>query len=299
MSRIIRWVFGAFGIAFLAVAFKNTWDRSSGFPIPSVWAIGISAVLLVAGLVALARSWTVLFEEREMSPALAGGFYISQMGRYIPGAIWQGVAQVGSATRAGASLKRASATFLVHGAAQAAAGATLAASLSVVGSGLPVIVRVASLLGIVFALVLRRPWIVAAIKLAGRVVRKDLDVDLVPSQRRIVSSWVWVMVTLLANTVAFVLLLGSIQTVDAPLRLGASFLAAWTVGFLALPFPSGIAVREGVLLLLLRGTGISTTSVIAASVALRLIAMCTEFLMIVASQIVRRVRMSPEEVRPS
>src|SRR5438105_12183179 len=122
LGRALRWLFGLAGITFLVIAFRETWRRSQGLPIPKAWAFAAAELLLLFGLLCLARGWARLFSDPGINRSLAAGFYTSQLGRYIPGAVWQFFGQVGLATQAGPSLSRASTAFGVHAAVQLAAG---------------------------------------------------------------------------------------------------------------------------------------------------------------------------------
>ncbi len=58
---------------------------------------------------------------------------------------------------------------------------------------------------------------------------------------------------------------------------------AWMVGFVAVPFPSGLGIREAVHILLL-GPSVGTATLIAASVYFRLAQMLAELVLIAASR---------------
>src|SRR5438105_2580600 len=239
----------------------------------------------------LARAWTRLFVRESLNRCLAAGFYASQLGRYIPGAIWQPLAQVGLATQAGASLQQASTGFGVFALVEVAAGGTVGATLAVLGRGLPLAVRLSALLMLVPMLVLRRGWIVRTLHMVTRLTRKRFGGGIVPSQRAILSSYCWTLVTLVLNSAAFTVLLSSFRGGAPILRSAAAFGFAWTIGFLAIPFPSGIGIREAILILALR-SAVPTSYVIAASVTHRLVSMVGELLMIISSRIVLRSRLS-------
>jgi uncharacterized membrane protein YbhN (UPF0104 family) len=284
VSTLLRWLFGCVGIGFLAVAFNQTWQRSQGLPIPSAWAFGAAGLLIIGGLMCLARAWTRLFSEAEISRALSAAFYTSQLGRYIPGVIWQVLAQVGLATQAGASLPQASTAFGVFALVELAAGGVIGATLGVSGGDLAGVARLSAGLMLVPLLLLQRRWIVWAIHLAARLTRRSFADDLVPGQSAIVRSFFWTVATLVLNCVAFAILLHSMQ-VGAPIvRTASAFGFAWTVGFVAIPFPSGIGIREAVLMLTV-ASQVPKSSIIAASVGHRLVGMVSELVMIVVSRV--------------
>jgi hypothetical protein len=285
----LRWVFGLAGIAFLVITFRETWRRSQGLPIPKAWALSAAGALTLAALFCLARAWIRLLAARDVSRSLAAGFFTSQLGRYIPGAVWQAFAQVGLATDAGVSLRHASTAFGVQALVQVAAGGLLGACLALFGQGVPLIARLLSLVGLLALLVLRRAWLVRALRMVGRVLRRDFADGLVPSQSAILVSFGWTLLAVAANSVAFAMLLASLPG-GAPIAESTSaFAFAWLVGFLAVPFPSGIGVREAVLLLTI-GFQVPRSHVIAASVSQRLLLIGADLVAIVFSRLRMRAR---------
>jgi hypothetical protein len=290
LGPILRWSFGLAGVAFLVIAFGETWRRSQGLPIPRVWAFLSAAGLILFGLYCLARAWGRLLGGHRGNRALAAGFYASQLGRYIPGAVWQALAQVGLATRSGIPLPNASTAFVVNAVIQVSAAGLVGASLAVFGSGVPLTARLLALLALLSLLLLRRAWLVRALQVVERLARRTLAESLVPSQRAVLSSFGWTLGAVLANSVAFALLLTSLPG-GAPIPASSSaFALAWLIGFLAVPFPSGIGVREGVLLVTI-GFAVPKSHVIAASVGQRLVLIGADLLAIISSRI--RLRAHP------
>ena len=251
------------------------------------WALVAAGVAIIAGLICLARAWIGLFSTTRITRALAAAFYTSQIGRYIPGAIWQVLAQVGLATEAGVSLPQASTAFVVFALIEVVAGGTIGAALAVLGHDLSTTTRLFALLMLVPLLFLQRRWIVWAMGLVGRITRKTFPETLVPTQGAILRSYGWTLSTLLLNGVAFAVLLASVQPGTSFAHSVAAFGFAWTIGFLADPFPSGIGIREAVLMFTIGGP-VPKSIIIAASVSHRLVSMICELLMIVASRIALR-----------
>jgi len=284
LGPLLKWVFGLAGIAFLIIAFRDAWRRSQGLPIPRAWAFLSAVLLIIVGLFCLARAWVRLLTEHRANRSLAAGFYMSQLGRYIPGAVWQAVAQVGLATQAGVSLLQASTAFGVQSLVQLAAGGTVGAILAASGRGVPLAIRVSAPLALLPLLLLRRRWLVRALHIVGRLTRRTFADDLVPPQGAILSSFGWTLCTLIANSLAFSLLLSSLPGGAPIVASAAAFGLAWTIGFLAVPFPSGIGVREAVLLVTI-GFRVSRSNVIAASICHRLVLMGAELLVVMSSRI--------------
>ena len=120
------------------------------------------------------------------------------------------------------------------------------------------------------------------VRLLSRVGRRSWPEELIPPQERILRSYAWGIGSLLASGTAFALLASSLHAVKSPVASVPAFALAWTAGFLALPFPSGVGVREVVLLATVGQIG-GDALLIAASLAHRLVTMISEALMILLS----------------
>jgi len=78
---------------------------------------------------------------------------------------------------------------------------------------------------------------------------------------------------MLGASLGFALLLHGLAPGTSIPYAASAFSLAWALGFAALPFPSGLGVREAALAFLLPG---ATAQVIAASIALRLVSIAVE-----------------------
>jgi len=280
LGKALRVLFGLAGAAFLVVAFLQTWDRSGGAVLPS-WPRFAGAVLIAtAGHAVAFVAWSALLGGAR-SRRLVTGFYVAQLGKYVPGAIWQAVGQVGYTVRAGVPAGTAAAAFAVAAVTQPAAAGTVGATLAVTGSGLPPPVRVAALGALGLCALLNRRWMTRALALVGRL-RPGMTAT-VPPQADILRSWRWTILTAAASGLAFAVLLGGLDPRTSLPAATAAFCLAWTVGYLALPFPAGIGVREAVLIATLGGT-VAVPQLIAASVAVRLVLMVAEVTLIAAGR---------------
>lgn len=265
----LRVGFGLLGGAFLLLAVVDTLARVEGLPFPSAWrflaAFGLALVALGCG----ARNWMVVCGPS--THTLVTGFFAAQLGKYMPGGVWQIAGQVGFAKSAGVDWARAYVAFPVHVLTQIASGA-LAAVLFALTATTPV--RWLGFAGLPVLLVLHRAWMVRAVRLLQRLRGAGDDRELVASQREIIVATGWSFGTMLAAGSGFWLL---VPAFDMPaLAVIGGWGVAWTIGFVAVIFPAGIGAREGILLAVLSVGSGATAPIIAASVFHRLVTMAGE-----------------------
>jgi uncharacterized membrane protein YbhN (UPF0104 family) len=286
-ARLARILFGAAGIAFLAIAFRQTLHKSEGLSLPGGRHLAAAGGLQLAAIVFAAMGWATLFDGRNRW-LLARGYFAAQLAKYIPGAIWQPIGQIRLAADAGVPLGPATFTFLVHSIVQTVAGASLA-TLLVFSDGPSTSVRLLALLGLVLLPVLRRSWALSIMRAVGRWTRRRSHDDLVPGQPALLRSYGWAAATLVSGGVIFAVLLSSVlpsSTHVSPVLIIPAFILAWTAGYVAIPFPSGLGVREGVLIAILSPL-VPAAPIIAASVFQRLVAMGAELTVFAMSWVKR------------
>jgi hypothetical protein len=246
----------AAGLIALAVAFAASYERARQDVTPGAGWLALSTVLMAGGLRCFAQGWVAVVDGRGDPAGLRRGWYAAQLGKYVPGGIWQPAAQVATSDL---GPRRGSAAFLSWAGCYAVAGAVLGGlGIALWGAGWRRLGAVGLLAPVALALLLLRG--------RGPILRPTA----------------WMGAGLVLHALAYGLLLRSI---GGPLGLGAaSFCLAWLAGFLAVPVPSGLAVREAVLVALIGGPA---APVIAASVAQRLTGMAAEVALIATSRLIR------------
>jgi glycosyltransferase 2 family protein len=279
---VVRTAFGLIGAAFLLVVFFQTWDRSRDVLVLPWWRPAVAVVLSALGLLCALGAWRTLLGPKGRR-GLAWGFYVSQLGKYVPGGIWQPAGQIGYAAQTTGSLADAGTSFAVFAVTQTVAGAVLGATLALVHPDLAPVHRIGLLGGASLLLLLDRRWMVRALGLLGRarVLRGE---PTVPGQGEILAACLWSVGTLVASGLAYAILLAGLGGSPFPVVAVPALALAWVVGFLVLPVPSGIGVREGVLVVALAPVA-PVAGVIAASVYHRLTTILAEVAMIGAARI--------------
>jgi hypothetical protein len=275
--RHLRWraVIGLASIAGLAVAAVSTVDDAREQALPGAAPLAAALVLQVVAMVFAARGWATVFPPDVDRRAVVRGLYTSQLTKYLPaGGFVQAASQVALSSR-DTGIAVAAMRLPVFATCSVAAAATAGAALAVAGDLAPW-ARVAAGLGLGLLLLLDRRLLARALGMARRVVRRLPPPDALPDQRSILRCYGYVLVGQIAYAVAFAALLNDLAQVD-DVAAAAAFSAGWGLGYLALPLPSGVLVREGVLIATL--PGLATGSLLAASVAHRLTGFLAEALL--------------------
>ena len=287
-SALKRWqpVVGLVGLAGLAAAAVTTADDLHDQALPGLGALVAALGLQVIALLFAARAWIALFPPGADRRALAGGLYTSQLAKYLPAG---GLLQVaGQVTLAGqqVGIAHAAVRLPVFSLCTVVAGATLGSGL-VFATSLPGWARALASLGIVAPIVLDRRLLAAAMRLARRKVRRVPAPDTLPAQAAIVRAYAFALGNLAAYGAAFALLLADGAETN-PLIAASAFCGAWIAGYLVVPVPSGLGVREAVLIAAL--PGMATAALLAASVAHRLLGIVAEAALAGGSRVQGKVR---------
>jgi uncharacterized membrane protein YbhN (UPF0104 family) len=265
-------VFVVVALGFFVYAIVNAWHQTGGEH-PSVLHVAGAAVLYTVGLIAAAYAWaTLLGDDRKVDHGAA--LLVSQLGKYVPGGAFQATGQVGLARSAGVRVQRGVTAFSVLVMTQALAGAVFVFASALVWTSGPVGIRVLmGIAGIAPLFLLDRRWMVWGLRKIPRT--REASAELIPDQRHILIAWSCSIVTLTATSCAYLLVLASFGGVHDPALVICGYAAAWTAGFVVLPIPSGLGVREAVLAALLHGA-YPNSVIVAASVYHRVIIIATE-----------------------
>jgi hypothetical protein len=264
-------VFVVAALVFFALALVDAWDATNG-ELPSIVRLAAATGLWCAGLIAGAYGWATLLGGQRLDHGAA--LVLSQLGKYVPGGIWQATGQVGLARTTGVGMQRGAVAFSVLALTQTTAGMTYLVLLALTWHDTTPIVRVLLVVAAIAALaLLDRRWMVW---LLSRIPRtRSASQELIPAQRAVLVAYCMNLLTLAAAGASYLILLGDLVPVDRPLEVLAAYATAWTVGFLALPIPSGLGIREAVLAGLLHASFPSSV-IVAASVYQRLTSIAAE-----------------------
>jgi glycosyltransferase 2 family protein len=284
--RKIRLAVFVLGLVGVVIAFRRAVDESHGEVLPDIPALVVAGALLLASIVLAARAWTELFDGRHDRRALAGSLYASQLTKYLPaGGFVQAAGQVSMSVTAGAQVGQAATATAVWALTTVVAGCTLASGLVFAGS-LPAWVRAISLCGLLAPALLHRRALTAALHAAHRLIRRVPDPDILPPQRRVLTSFGWSLGNAVTGSAAYAVLLGALDTGANPVTVVSAFALSWVVGFLVFPLPGGIGVREAVLVAVVPSA--SAAALLGASLALRGLVLACEVVATIGNQALAR-----------
>lgn len=245
---------------------------------PSIGRGAIAFTALALGMWLASSAWVVILGEG--SEGHRTDFLTAQLAKYVPGGVWQPLSQVGLSATRNVSGKAAGSAIMVHAAAQIGAGLLLVPLLAV-ESGVPRWTKLSAIAVGVVGLIAVALGARIAHRLAGDRLRTSWSIVGAQARRSAGLGVIAMLaVNMAAQGLAFLLLVGGSLGLEG---LGA-YSVAWIVGFLAVPFPAGLGIREAILIALLP---VGSAQVIAASLIQRVLAAASEGVLIFISKALR------------
>ena len=224
-------------------------DRAA--PDPSASLLLASVVALLVGMAVSAWAWGAMAGELGGdAPRLLDSMRIvfsANLGRYLPGRIWQ-VAGLAILARRQGLPPAVSVTSAVLGQAYALAAVTALAVPALVGLGGSGRTAGVAAIGAVVALglVLTIPGVLrAGVKIAFRLAREPVE-KMPPFGPWFALRWMAVyLISWIIYGAAFVMLVRGLGIQAGGVALASAFSASYLMGYLAVFAPAGIGVREG------------------------------------------------------
>jgi glycosyltransferase 2 family protein len=253
VSGAVRVVFGIVIAGVMAAAVVAAWhDVRPALERISVSAILVAEVLVLAGLALSAVTWRVALAELGPNVGLAAAtriYVLGQLGKYVPGSFWALAAQMELAARVGAPRAQALAASTIAIGVNVATGLAvgLAVVPSVVSGGAWRIVLVVAA-PVACAAALSPPVLTRLVDRGLRILRQQ-PLSRPVSWRGIAVAAAWSFGSWAAYGAAIWVLAASAGASSArvlPLAFAAIALAM-TLGFLVIVAPSGLGVREAVI----------------------------------------------------
>ncbi|OEI68691.1 lysylphosphatidylglycerol synthase domain-containing protein [Curtobacterium sp. ER1/6] len=254
-----------------ALYVAGQWDEvSDAVASMNPWLLVLALVSVVAALVVSMLSWIVVWPAFGVRlPVLRGArvFFVSQLGKYLPGSVWPIAAQAQMAGEVGLAKSSSIVLSLIAMLVSIATGLGVGAVL------LPFIdVRLLQdywwlpIVGIAFLVCLTPPVMRFGVRLALRVLRRP-DAPFRYGWR-VAGSSSGLQVTnwLFGGVQLWLVLIGlGVDPARSFVPAVAGFALAFALGVLLIPFPAGLGVREVVIALVLASV---TTAGVAATAAI-------------------------------
>jgi glycosyltransferase 2 family protein len=250
------------GLVFVLLRLRSIWQDSHIELSHVRWGWMVGALALTAcGVLATGFIWLVILSRlgTRTQPRWAAIYFQAQLGKYIPGTVWQYASRAAIARARGVPLRPVAVSIPVE-----LAATTLAAgAFSLLLLGLWGAVGAAILLALAI-LSTRRRRRALLVRVSDRLRNRASAQGLLAAASALplyacvwlaVGSGFWLLARGLVGTAAS----------DIPFYIGA-FTAAWLVGLFALYAPGGLGVREAMLVVILRGRlGSADALVLAAA----------------------------------
>lgn len=243
-------------VAYLGVRLWQLWDRHPiDFHAADAGTFTLGVVTAAVAVTAFGLVWTVVLRRLgvDARPGWVGIWFKSQLGKYLPGSVWQYAGRVTLARSRGVPVKTGLASITVEVVASLIAAAVVAALALPLPFAFAIWGALALLCGIAYA---RRGVIARTGERLAAPVLARVDRPTVAAGVRAVpeAAGLYVIAWGLYGT-SFWLTAHSLFAVPASelLHYIGVFAVAWAIGFVVVFAPGGIGVREAVLVALLSG----------------------------------------------
>lgn len=255
--------------ASLAYAFVITWGDIRAQGVPHWSSLCAAYVLLVLATGCGGRSWSSLFSDREDRRRALKGFVVSQTSKYLPaGGVFQLGTQVSMSSSETQTRGDVAGLTLIHLWLTVVAGTIVGAVvlLPVRGFSIPFIIALA-LAATLTIVGLRRAFITGVAGRLGRLSSRLPAPSIVPEQKRLLIAAAGMGASFVLQGIALALLARQFDPDGSFSELAGAFAWAWVAGFVVLPLPSGLGVREAALVALV--PSFTSGAIIAASLVQR------------------------------
>lgn len=263
-ARVLAWVGGAVVVGAALWTLRGQWRAAvevAATVRPQWGPVLLASAIVLAAYGILIATWRTCVADAGAPLGLADSariWFVSNLARYIPGALWQMGALAVLARQQGASASAATSAALVLTVVNTLCGLALALAFGGELSATPVVPWIPVALGVAGLAALR--WLAPpAVRWLAARTGRDLQLPamrlhtLVVAIAGSVASWI-------AYGIAFKYLVhGTVP--EATLTLGAAvavYTASYLAGFLSLGPPAGLGVADGAMVWLLTAGGVAS-----------------------------------------
>lgn len=273
MWRLLGWLAGVAVVALALWALRGEWQaaRDALLGVRIDWpALGASALVVVAAYLVLVWTWRECLKDTGSAIPFRDAvriWFVSNLARYVPGALWQMGALAVLAREQGTPASAATSAALVLTVLNTLAGLALVLAL-----GAPVVAAApvpwVGVIAAIASLALLRWAVPPLVRRLAASSRWNLRLPTV-SARMVVSAVAGSALAWVAYGVAFkILLMAAFPSIEIGWTDAiVVYVAAYLAGFLSLGPPAGIGVAEGAMVYLLMLNGVAEPGVAAAVAA--------------------------------
>ncbi len=249
-----------------------TIERPSADDIPSLPALALACAFTTTSLAAAGFQWATLLDAHGTQRRTAfRGVFVSQLSKYLPaGGVFQVAGQL-SLSDSGTPASRFQ--LYVYGMVQLCAACPLV-GLLLVGPSSAAVPKTIAILATPLVL-LAHPRVMSwGLDFLSRFIRSVVNVVGPIPPGRLARSQLMALANIALLSLGFATLSLSVDQSASFLVATGAFALAWLAGFVVVPLPAGLGVREAALVALL--PDLSAGNVVLAGVLLRLVGLVSE-----------------------
>lgn len=273
MSGRVNWkaAFYVAGMVGMLIA-ALTIERPRSDELPSLSTLVLACVFTTASLGAAALQWATLLDVRGPQRVAAyRSVFISQLSKYLPaGGLFQVASQVSLAESGSASSRF---QLFLTGVIQLCAACPLI-GLLLLGPSSAFVPRILAILAIPIVLLAHPRVMTAVLSVSGRFMKLHDAGAMVVPRTRLARAQLMAISNIALLSIGFGVIALAIDQSASFLSVTGAFALAWITGFVVVPLPAGLGVREAALVVLL--PDLSPANVILAGVILRLVGLVSE-----------------------
>jgi uncharacterized membrane protein YbhN (UPF0104 family) len=251
VRRVVRIGWLVVLVIALAVALRSQWaEVSREIATLDPWRLGAACAAGVLGVGLSSGIWHAMLRgigEPLPLPVSLRIFFVGQVGKYVPGAVWPAVTQAALARDHGVAPRASVAAVTLFIWVHLITGAALGIAVVTLTGELPLVVLavVPALLALLTPSLLR--W---AVQHALRLGRRE-PLRRTPDGRHLLEACGWAALMWLAYGAHLQALTSAVDEPIGLIHAAGVFAAGWAIGFVLLVAPAGIGAREGAIVALL------------------------------------------------
>lgn len=238
-------------VAAFAFALRSRWTEVSDQLVSlEIWRLCVSAVFGLLGVGLSAGIWHAMLRgigETLSLPVSLRIFFVGQIGKYVPGAVWPAVTQAALAREHGVAPRATVTAVTLFIWVHLVTGAAVAVAVLAATGDLPV--WTLAVLPVLLAL-LAPPVLRSTLQGLLRLARRE-PLRALPGAAHLLAACGWALAMWACYGLHLQALTAAVHQPIGPVRAAGVFAAAWCIGFVLLVAPAGVGPREGAMVALL------------------------------------------------